>query len=207
MKGTATAQEIYVRVGLALSYWEASEDALMGFFGLLCRENEPVAFTAYVKAPRVVRFSMLRLAIDIYEHRLTPEEVAGVRTTLSSLEKLATTRNEIAHGHVSHHTAHEGEVKVAEGNYLLPSYNEKGPFERDFRYHHTAETIDQFTAKVQDGRWAIVQVTISIAQREQALELAAGPEIHAQRDAARRIAAHKIPADKVGRYMRLVSEW
>ena len=207
MEGTATANEIYVCVGVALSYWEASEDVLMGLFARLCRENEPVAFAAYVKAPRLVRFSMLRLAIEVYEHRLLPGEIAEVRKALNVLDKLATTRNEIAHGHVSHHTAHEDGVKVAEGNYLLPSYNENGPFERDFRFHHTADTIEQFTEKVRDARWAVMQVDQATIQREQAAELAAGPEVHAQRDVARRIAAYRVPADRVGTYVKALSEW
>lgn len=206
-EGTPVAADIYTLVGLALSYWEASDDELMGLFGLLCRDVEPVAFAAYVRAPRAVRTSMLKLALEVYGHRLLPEEAARVTKALTRLDKLAATRNEIAHGHVSHHTANEDGVKVAEGNYLLPSYNENGPFERDFRFHHTAATIDAFKEQVRDERWAIRQIRTAIVMREQAADQAAGPDTFAQRDTARGIAAYRIEPGEVARYMKPLDQW
>lgn len=205
--GSTNPEDLYLCVGVALSYWEAAEDSLMGLFGALCKEDQPIAYASYIKAPRIVRISMLKLALNIKAHLLIKEEIAKTKKSLLDLDKLATTRNEIAHGHVSSFRSEENGLVTADGNYLLPSYNEKGPFERDFRFHHTTGTIAEFTEKVRDARWEIVTTTIEILGRQKSAEHNAGPDSHQQREIARKISAQEISPDQISRYMKPCAEW
>ena len=211
-EGDQDAITIYAAVGSALSYWEASEDVLMGLFQALCGEAEPVASVAYVQAPRKVRVSMLRLAIDSYSHRMLDDERSDIITALNRLDKLATTRNEIAHGHVSNptmiETGQEGEQTiVAQGHYLLPALSEGGWQQRTPRFHHTFDTIYAFQEDVRDQRWSIIQAQTRMIMREQEAEQKAGPEWYMQRRTALDIAARRIPASEFSRYLKPMSDW
>jgi len=104
--------------------------------------------------------------MSAFTHRFEPSEIKSVEKSLKALEKLAELRNEIAHGHVSNYTIQEGDQVLASGNYLLPSLNEKGPHERDFRFHHTLETIAQFVADVRTWRGDIVDVGAKVLMRD-----------------------------------------
>lgn len=209
--GSPDADELYSLVGSALSYWEGSEDVLMGLFRWLCEQTEPIAVASYIKAPRVVRVSMFDLALEIYSHRLTDEEIAQIRAATSQLNKLSAVRNEIAHGHVENvnRTEQIGDVQevVASGNYLLPSFNEGNWHDRNFRFHHTAETIYDFREEVREHRWAIWEIHLSALSREQEEDQSSGSEFFMQRKMATDIASRRIKPTEWARYLRPMQDW
>ena len=166
-KGAASALEIYNAVGFALTIWEASEDVLMGLFKVLCAEREPTAFSAYVMSPRNRRTAMMKLALDRYKDRFQNEEADQVRAVLKALDKLAETRNEIAHGHCSDYESSDPSGVVMSGNYLMPSWNEGHWHERSPRYAHNVETLKSFTASVRQHRAAIMDIDSAIRIRTQ----------------------------------------
>lgn len=154
-------------VGRALSWWEGSEDVLMGVFRWLCMEPEPTAFAAYIASPRGRRSEMLKDAFERYQARFTEQELKTIRAAMKGLDQLAATRNEIAHGHCSSHTSMVDGVQVMTGSYLLPSLNEGHWRERDFRYAHTAETIGKFEARVRELRGEIMDAHHAAVMRRQ----------------------------------------
>lgn len=205
--GTENAADLYLAVGVALSYWEAAEDAMMSLFRWLCGRVEPVAFAAYVNAPRKVRVFMLCLAIETYRHRLLDAEIEKLTEAISSLDRLASVRNQIAHGTVSKMTLQKGQPdgrkeKIADGNYLLPSLSELGWQQRDFKFHHTAETVNKFEQEVRDHRWTIMQIEMDAFTREQNSDDAAAIWINAARKIALEVAAYKIRSADVENYMK-----
>jgi len=166
-KGADEPREIYQAVGVALSWWEASEDEILGLFKLLCEATEPVAIESFIQAPRAVRGSMLKFAIETYAHRFNEGEAKVVYKAMEKLDILARTRNEIAHGHCSTQTVQiDGDV-VASGNYLLPSLNEGEFHERSLRFNHIPETIYAFVEKVREQRGKIMDVRTQIITRDQ----------------------------------------
>lgn len=165
--GASSAVEIYQLVGVTLSWWEASEDIIMGLFRLLCDPGEPVAMQAFVASPRSVRYRMLRHAMTRYKDWFEPGQVAGVESALRDLDRLASTRNEIAHGHVSEYNGQVDKTVVASGNYLLPSYHENDAIERGFRYTHVPETLKKFTNDVRRSRGVIMDAMVKLAMAEQ----------------------------------------
>ena len=164
-KGADTAQEMYALVGAALSWWESSEDIILGLFRAICGAVEPVGMEAFIRAPRNVRYSMLRAAMSAYSHLLEPGETEKVDASLKALDKLASLRNEIAHGHVSEVNYSIGAATTASGNYLLPSFHEQGFHERNFRFHHTPETIVQFVTDLRKWRGDIMDVHGAVFNR------------------------------------------
>lgn len=166
-KGAATAIELYLLIGQALSWWESSEDLILGLFRQLCDGVEPVGVKTFISSPRKIRYAMLETAMEIYPYRFEGSEIQSVKTALRSLDGLASKRNEIAHGHVSQFRQVNDGLVEAEGNYLLPSFNENGPFERDFRYHHTAETLEKFITDVRIHRAIIMDVWMNLTNRNQ----------------------------------------
>jgi hypothetical protein len=50
-KGADNAADLYAMVGAALSWWEASEDAILGLYRQLCGAIEPLAMEAFIHAP------------------------------------------------------------------------------------------------------------------------------------------------------------
>jgi hypothetical protein len=166
-KGSETPRDIYLLVGVSLSWWEASEDMLMGLFRILCGFSEPTAFEAFVSSPRNRRGEMIKAAMKRYKGRFTGNEIEQVLAAMKALDKLAATRNEIAHGHCSQPTVtHNGDV-VMSGNYLLPSLNEQGWHERSFRYAHTVESMSAFVAEVRQHRGVIMDVQFAVQIRKQ----------------------------------------
>ncbi|WP_156359829.1 hypothetical protein [Sphingomonas sp. Leaf10] len=165
--GAKTASEIYQLVGSALSWWEASEDEIMGLFRLLCMPGEPVAMQTFVASSRSVRYRMLQEAMIKYSGRIDAERIAKVKAALVALNRLAQTRNQIAHGYVGEHNHKVGDEVVASGNYLLPSYNEAERIERQFRYSHVPKTIASFIADVRHQRGEIMDVADEVAKGEQ----------------------------------------
>lgn len=130
---------------------------------------------------------------------------------MGRLNKLASIRNEIAHGHVSETNMVEERdgvrITVASENYLMPSLNEGGFHERAFRFHHTAETIFAFQEEVRDHRWAIHTAYTSAVMREQAEDQAAGPELWIQRRTIAEMVARKIKASDLAGYLRPMADW
>lgn len=176
-KGSATAVEIYTSVGLALSWWEASEDILMGVFNLLCATREPTAFETYVASSRSVRGKMLLWAITRYEARFQPQEALAIRAAIKALDKLSPMRNQIAHGHVTNTNRTCDGVMMMEGHFLIPSLNEMGQHvTRDFRYAHTASEIDAWRDKVREERGCVMDIRLAVMSREQAVSMTPTPE-------------------------------
>lgn len=208
IQGASTAEEVLTAVGWALNWWEDSEDEIMGLFKELCAEIEAVASVAFDNAPRAIRSAMLQEALKRYGFRFQGEEISIVKKALKSLDKLASTRNEIAHGRVVHYTGHgEQGFVLSEGYYLLPSLHEGEQIMRGFRYHHTPKTISEWVEKLRDARWEILKVRLALLVRAQKDRSAASPDWVIQRRKALSIASGEVPASEIGKFMRALSEW
>ncbi|WNJ89186.1 hypothetical protein [Bosea sp. 685] len=170
-RGADSAEEIYLAVGIALSWWEGSEDTLMGLFKLLVQNDEPVAIDAYIKSNRAGRGAMLRNALVRYERRLETASAEKILKAMKALDKLAPTRNEIAHGHCSRFKQTVNGTVVMEGHYLLPSFNEAGWHERSLRYTHTVESITAFRADVGEQHAILLNANMAIIQARQTAHL------------------------------------
>lgn len=166
-QGSDSAKEIYLSVGVALSWWESSEDIIMGVFRDLCGKDEPVAFETYVKSNRATRTRMLRTALEKYPGRFTKEETVLILRALVKLDKLAKKRNQIAHGHVSKQTSRRDGVIEMQGNFLVPSFNESGDrLMRDQRYALTAAEIDEWRDLVRAERASIIDIQVAAIKRK-----------------------------------------
>lgn len=170
-KGDAKAIDIYAAVGVALTMWEAAEDALVGLFRGLCAVKEPALFETYILAPRGVRADMLRRALKHYKQFVADDEERKVLEILKRLEKYAQTRNEIAHGFcIDLEHSFQGEVRMA-GYYLMPSVHEGVRLDRstkDYRFAHTSQTMNEFATAVNGIRFEIEPIMIAVMQRVQA---------------------------------------
>lgn len=166
--GSATAKEIYVSVGLALSYWEGSEDMIMGVFKSLCAKTEPVAFETYVRSNRANRTKMLKRALSTYSDYYTDDESDAILLAVAELNKLAPVRNQIAHGHCSKQRSTQDGKLVMDGHYLVPSVNENGDrMLREQRYALSAVEIDEWRDAVRDQRGTIMDIYIAAGKRAQ----------------------------------------
>ncbi|MFC5342492.1 hypothetical protein ACETK8_12595 [Brevundimonas staleyi] len=176
-RGSESAQDIYLSVGLALSWWEAAEDVLMGVFSFLCSKVEPTAFDTYVAGSRSVRSRMLLVALNRYQERFTSAELGEIRAAMKALDRLALMRNQIAHGHVGSRNSTVDGVVVMEGHFLLPSLNEVGHhIARDFRYSHTAADIDEWRDRVRAERARIMDAEMGARMRDQEVRMAMSSE-------------------------------
>jgi len=117
-EGSPTAHEIYLSVGVALSWWEASEDMLEMLFVSLCNRKEPIAIETFRVAPRSARKAMIKSALNHHTSRVTQDENSTVLDALQKLEKLSSMRNEIAHGHVSQISETVDNRITMRGNFL-----------------------------------------------------------------------------------------
>lgn len=195
--GTANAAEVYTSVGVALSWWEASEDILMGVFKHLCAKREPTAFEAYVAAGRSTRGSMLKGALERYSGVYLPEEIKVIRDALGALNGLAPVRNQIAHGHVSKQSATHNGVVVMDGNFLVPSLNERGDhIDREIRYALTAAEIDAWRDKVRAVRGTVLDAWTAAQVREQNARQAESLDAQHTRSIAEAIVDGKAPPDR-----------
>lgn len=172
-EGSAKAVDIYISVGVALSWWESADDILMGVFGWLCSKAEPTAFETYVAASRSSRNKMLLSALTRYRSRFLKEELDAIRAGMKALDKLSAMRNQIAHGHVGHFHWVSDEVVVMDGHFLLPSLNETGhQIERSFRFAHTASEIDAWRDLVRAERVKIMDAHSAARRRAQEADMA-----------------------------------
>ena len=189
-------QEIYLAVGIALSWWEGSEDVLMGVFHWLCAKAEPTAFETYVTSSRGNRGKMLLAALKRYQSRFLPDELNEIRSALKVLDKLAPVRNEIAHGHVAENTRTEDGVVVMAGSFLMPSLNEGGWHERSYRYAHTAVEIDDWREKVRTQRARIMDASFAARIREQEAHQALDMSVKMTISIAEAITERRVSPDK-----------
>jgi hypothetical protein len=199
----ATAADIFSAVGVALSWWEASEDVLMGLFANLSTPRNGLAFKVYVAASRAQRQRLLRAAIDEYGSCFVGEEKANVLRELAELDKLAPVRNEIAHGHCSNVKFTEDDKLVMSGHFLLPSLNEGFRLDRsDHRYYHTVDTIQTFTQTVRRHRGVILDVDMALRIRWQESRMALDANTRGLLDLVEQIASGNIPHERVGEFIR-----
>ena len=203
--GTATPEEIYLRVGVALSWWEGSEDVLMGLFDTLIGRRDRLAFDLYVSASRSQRQRLLKAAIEASGKRLLDDERAGLRDALGALDKLSTVRNEIAHGHCCSIDHTENGRLVMSGNFLLPSLNEGiRTLRTTYRYYHTAQTISDFTESVRLHRGQVMDVNTAIWVRHQEGRQALDDETRNLLDFVEQVASGNFPAEKVSKVIKRV---
>jgi len=169
-EGSPTAREVYLCVGIALSWWEASEDMLEMLFVHLCNMKEPIAMETFRVAPRPARVAMIKSALKHHASRVTPEETSAVLDALRKLERLSSTRNEIAHGHVSQINMTVNDSVTMRGNFLASTLNPMGittSREANTKYAHTAAEIDKWSEKVRHERGRIMDVWVAIVTRDQ----------------------------------------
>jgi hypothetical protein len=169
-EGSPTAREVYLSVGVALSWWEASEDMLEMLFVHLCKKREPIAIETFRVAPRPARVAMIKSALTHYASRVTPAENSAVLDALKKLEKLSSTRNEIAHGYVSEFSVTVDDSVTMRGNFLSSTLSPIGDLtsrEANTKYAHTAAEIDEWRDKVRHERGRIMDVWEAIITRDQ----------------------------------------
>lgn len=175
--GSQSGTEIHAVVGLAISWWEASEDVLMGLFKTICQEREPLILETYVKSPRNRRNEILKLALKRYKQRFRDEEIKQIIAAMKQLDNLAAVRNEIAHGHCGEYREvnEHGEVLMS-GFYWLPSINEGIWHARTVRHAHTAETMASFVTEVRKYRGIIMDIDLAVILRDQEENQRLSPE-------------------------------
>ena len=204
-QGSPKAEEIYTAVGVALSYWEASEDMLMGLFKLLVFDMEPTAFDAYVSSSRGRRNDLLKSVMGRYKHKFKDGEIEQIDGVIKALSRLAEARNEIAHGHCTEAQGSAGEAALMSGNYLVPSFHAEKWLERStaFRYAHTAETIYKFVADVREQRGIVMDVWGQLTDRHNA-RFKLGNETVFTIQTAKRVATGEIEPQAVLKHLALV---
>lgn len=141
---------------------------LAQLFEAVCQGNEKVGFETYCIAPRQSRDRMLLSALKYYSNEVSPEEIKIIQTAIKELTRLASLRNEIAHGYVSNQTVTENGVKVMEGNYLVSSIDPSGntvPRGFNLKYAHTAAEIDEWRDKVRIYRGTIIDCYHALIDR------------------------------------------
>ena len=169
----------------------------MGLFRVLCKEREPTVFEMYVGAPRGRRNEMMKAALKRYESGLLSEEIKQIGTAMKALDKLASTRNELAHGHCSDYSASMNNQTVMSGHFLLPSLNEGVFHERSLRFAHTVESMSEFTAAVRHHRGTVMDIQFAIMQRQQDAEKRIEPEVKIIMSLAKAVADGAIPPERV----------
>ncbi len=171
-KGASSADEIFLAVGSALSWWEGAEDELLRLFRALHEPHEEERVAKYTKSMRGRRSDMMEAALTERAQLLSPSDLDSIRAAIDALKGLVTRRNQISHGHCTLQHRTENGVVVMEGHYLVPAWNEVGPFDREIRFALTVEDITSFREAVREARWAIIQVAwdLQIKQQEQLQE-------------------------------------
>ncbi len=182
---------MYVLIGSALSWWETSEQNLASLLRQLCGRVERLAMETFQIAPRAARYKILQSAMKQYAHLFEGDEIERVNAALKNLNRLAEVRNEIAHGFVSEINAQVDEKKVASGCYLVPAFQEGSYAIGDYKYHHVPLTIAAFIEDLRKWRAEIMEVTVSIAMREQAKDQHF-PWPYSLEETARNVAARKF---------------
>lgn len=165
--GAAAPRDLYVAVGEALTWWESSEDIILGLFRQICDEIEPMAVGRFTNALRKNRYQMLKMAMQTYSFRFVDNEIDIVTSALKELGKLADVRDQIAHGNVAVESRMEEGAVAVSGHFLLPSFNEGEFHERTFRYRHTPETISNFVSELRNWRGQIMDVHGALMNRTQ----------------------------------------
>ncbi|MEJ0077632.1 MAG: hypothetical protein WDO17_19805 [Alphaproteobacteria bacterium] len=172
-RGDTTAADIYLAVGIALTSWEAAEDALLGLFRAFCAGKEPTLFDTYVSARRSARADMLRRAMRNYGQFITNDETKRVLEILKASDRYAQKRNEIAHGYcVDLERSFGGQLRTA-GYFLLPSQHEgirldRGKEDYDYRFAHTSTSMKEFATALIALRDHIEPIMFSVMDRVQA---------------------------------------
>jgi hypothetical protein len=172
--GSHTASEIYSAVGMALSWWESSEDMLLGLFKSL-NDSNPDRVKSYIKATRNVRSQMLDKDLISGSNFFNPGEVRKLPHALDSLKDMVTRRNQISHGHCSNLNFSENGIAVMSGHFLVPAYNELGPSDRtdEMRFALSADDINEFIRVLRIHRGVVMDAYHAIMMRAQDARLRA----------------------------------
>lgn len=203
-EGSATAGELYLAAGIALSFFASGEDMLTQLFKHLCEDREPTAFDTYKKAPRRIRADMLRFAITLNRERFHDEEIKSITKALKAIDKLAETRNEIAHGHCSDVRHSVNGVEVMKGHFIVPSLSERDWKSSDKGFAYSAKDIDSFTEKVREQRGVVMDAYFALVQGEQEAGRVITREGQLTIQRAKQIAYSLIPAADVLNHLKLV---
>jgi hypothetical protein len=169
-QGSLTAKEIYLSVGIALSWWEASEDMIETLFFYICEMKEPIAVETFRVAPRQSRTAMLKSALTHHGGRLAEDEKATILDALGKLQALSSMRNQIAHGYVAEINGNFDGNTTMQGNFLSSTLSPTGILasrQDNKKYAHTAADIDEWRDKVRHERGRIMDVWTAIATRDQ----------------------------------------
>lgn len=167
-EGSPTAHEVYLSVGMALSWWEASEDVIEMLFEHLCHEKEPIAIETFRVAPRQSRSIMMKSALQYQSGKVQPDEAADVLDALKKLEKLSTMRNQIAHGRVSEISENVNGSITVKGNFLCSTISPTGvlmPRSANKKYAYSAKEIDQWRDKVRHERGRVMDIYSAVFER------------------------------------------
>lgn len=186
-----------------MSWWEGSEDIILGLFRYILNQREPIAFQTFVESPRSKRTAMLRMAMQKYADEFIEGEVDAIKASLSALEKLAEVRNQIAHGHCSHTEARQDDKITMSGYYLLPALNEGHWHERSLRYAHTDKSISEFVETVRLHRGKIMDISFALLQRRQQSNLELTQEESCIVAAAQAIASGQMKRERITQVLAL----
>lgn len=172
--GSRTAEEIYLAVGMALSWWESSEDMLLGLFRSL-NDNNPDRVAIYIKATRNVRAQMMDKDLGLRPDLLNAYEKSKIQDSINHLKDMVATRNQIGHGFCSHLNISSNNTTTMSGYFLIPAYNEHGPSDRarEMRFALSGKDIHSFIKLIRIHRGVVMDAHFAIMQRAQDIRLAA----------------------------------
>jgi hypothetical protein len=180
--GAETLEAMFGAVGRVLSLWERSVDVQMGLFGRLVGDLQPIALETYFHAPRSARESMLLLAMEENVARggaavLSPELRDRVKKALKRAEKLARTRNLIAHGQCTHVTMHENNQLAMKGFFLVPPSHKPNTTDRALEFAFDLADLQQFAEGVSGCLAAFHDAYISLVEAQQEAEKQIEPDV------------------------------
>lgn len=142
-----------------------TEEYVILAFETLCGAIEPIAMQTFRIAPRAARYRMVEAAASQYDHLLIDDEAAQLQLALRRLDKLASVRNEIAHGYILHIGYTENGEQKANGYHLIPSMQEDAFASVEPHYHHTPASILLWIEELRAPRATIAVIGRALRRR------------------------------------------
>lgn len=166
-KGASSAEAIYLAVGLALSYWEGTQDNILGIYRVLISSGEEGSITKFIEGTRARRAKTLNSLLIKGPSILFADEADKLMTALSELHGLVDARNKIAHGHCSRHRSKTNGIVMVDGFVLSPAFNRGEWIERSTDMSLDDFEINEFTKSVRKIRGVVMDVHHRLALRLQ----------------------------------------
>jgi len=194
MRGDTSPDELLQSVGLALSSWEALEMHLGHLFSVLCDSNTVAAERAYgAVVGHSTRRDMLMAAAEVF-CLVHDQDLKKITKFLDEVGRLASRRNEIAHGLISQHYGSE-----ASGYYLGPPiYNTNKTALRDYKqkYLYTSDQIKLLSNHFRDYRVKLFHITDGLCAARSASQQKRKEQSAAHAASASHLGSHPLEFER-----------